>query len=295
MKAESTHVAYSDETQHNVGRFKGIAVVTATASDAAKASEELKAILSTTEINELKWEKLRTARDRIAVIRVIAWLFGKLNCLRVDVLTWDIEDPRHKIERRDDVANLQRMFYHLMNNALRRYPSGSTWKLYPDEQDSVEWGNVHDILDGAGTRSRFRKNPDGLTFRVRFEKDFRVVQILPSKSHSEPLIQVADILAGMSAFSRAHIGTYRDWQRHQSGQKNFFVTEEPTFSGGEREKCAVLSEFKHHCHKCSLPISLDSTAGLETRNPRTALNFWHYKPQWEADKAPTRKPGHRKC
>jgi hypothetical protein len=55
-------------------------------------------------------------------------------------------------------------------------------------------------VDGAGTRSRFQKT-GALTFRLRFEKDFRVVQIVPSKSGVEPLIQVADLLAGMAAFS----------------------------------------------------------------------------------------------
>ena len=120
MVIEVTHVAYSDETNHNVGRFKGIAVLTASTNHATQASEEVKAILATANVNELKWEKLRTARDRIAAIQVTEWLCSKLNVLRVDVLTWDIEDPRHRLHGRDDVANLHRMFHHLMNNVLRR-------------------------------------------------------------------------------------------------------------------------------------------------------------------------------
>jgi hypothetical protein len=115
MVVEVTHVAYSDETHHNVGRFKGIGVVTATIDHAAQASEEVKVILATANVRELKWEKLRTARDRLAAIRVTDWLFSRINVLRVDVLTWDIEDPRHKLRGRDDVANLHRMYYHLMN------------------------------------------------------------------------------------------------------------------------------------------------------------------------------------
>jgi hypothetical protein len=285
---EVTHVAYSDETHHNFGRFKGIGVVTAAIDHATQACEEVRTILTASNIKELKWEKLRTARDRIAAIRITDWFFSKINVLRVDVLTWDIEDPRHRLQSRDDVANLHRMYHHLMNNVLRRYPSGCTWKLYPDEQDSIDWDRVHDFLDGAGMRSRFQKNVDALTYRMRFEKDFRVVQIVPSKSEVEPLIQVADLLAGMAAFSRTHIATYRRWKDRESGQGNFFEAEEQTFSGGEREKCAVLSDFRHRCHGYALLVSLNSTNGLQTRDPRIALNFWHYEPQREADKAPTR-------
>jgi len=288
MVAEATHSAYSDETHHNVGRFKGIGVVTAANDVAMQASGEVKAILAAANVRELKWEKLRTARDRNAAIHVADWLFGKLNLLRVDVLTWDIEDPRHRLRGRDDVANLHRMYHHLMNNVLRRYPSGCTWKLYPDEQESIDWERIHDFLDGAGTKSRFRHNVGMLTYRLRFEKDFRVVQIVPSKSEGEPLIQVADLLAGMAAFSRTHIETYRRWEERESGQANLFEKEERTFSGGEREKCAFLSEFRHRCHRCALPVSLNSTSGLRTRDPRTALNFWHYEPQRQGDKAPTR-------
>jgi hypothetical protein len=117
MVVEGTHVAYSDETHHSVGRFKGIGVVTATLDVATRASEEVRAILATANVSEMKWEKLRTARDRAAAIQVAEWLFGKLTALRVDVLTWDIEDPRHR--GRDDVANLHRMYHHLMKNVLR--------------------------------------------------------------------------------------------------------------------------------------------------------------------------------
>jgi hypothetical protein len=86
MVAEITHVAYSDETHHNVGRFKGIGVVTAPIDHATQASEEVKAILATANVSELKWEKLRTARDRIAAVRVADWLFSKIAVLRFDVL-----------------------------------------------------------------------------------------------------------------------------------------------------------------------------------------------------------------
>lgn len=56
-----------------------------------------------------------------------------------------------------------------------------------------------------------------------------------------------------------------------SGQESLFEKEEQTFSGGEREKCAVLSDFRHRCHKCALPVSLDSTGGRS--KDESLINF----------------------
>jgi hypothetical protein len=78
MVVEVTHVAYSDETHHNVGRFKGISVVTAALDVATRASEEVRAILATANVSEMKWENLRTAGDRAAAIQVAEWLFSTL-------------------------------------------------------------------------------------------------------------------------------------------------------------------------------------------------------------------------
>jgi hypothetical protein len=83
-----------------------------------------------------------------------------------------------------------------------------------------------------------------LTHRLCFEKDFRAVQIVPSKSEVEPLIQVADLLTAMAAFSRTHIETYRRWKERESGRENLLEKEEQPLTVGEREKCAVLSGFR---------------------------------------------------
>jgi hypothetical protein len=70
------------------------------------------------------------------------------------------------------------------------------------------------------------------------------VQIVPSKSEVEPLIQVADLLTAMAAFSRTHIETYRRWKERESGRENLLEKEEQPLTVGEREKCAVLSGFR---------------------------------------------------
>lgn len=290
MSVEASHHAYSDETHHNFGRFKGIAVISASLDEATLASREVGTLLAEVNLSELKWEKLRTARDRVGALKIAELFFRKLDVLRADILTWDIEDSRHRLHGRDDVENMHRMYHHLLKDVLRkRWPTGAKWRLYPDQQDSIDWERVHDILDNAGTVAQFQSElSKPLTFRLQLKRDFSVVQVVPSQSHVEPLIQLADLMAGMAAFSRTHIDTYRAWKRQASGQTSLFDLPIEKFSRGEQEKCAFLANFKDRCRKLGLSVSLNSTNGLRTHDQRGALNFWHYEPQRQSDKAPTR-------
>ena len=283
-----THVAYSDESHHNVGRYRCIGVVTAPLAVATEVASEVRAMLTVGGVRELKWEKVRTARERFAALRVADCLFSKLNVLRADVLTWDTEDSRHQVRSRDDVANLHRMYHHLFRTVLRRrWPTGSTWRLYPDEQDSMDWNSIHDILSAVSmTTSLQRSIGEQHSLKLSLRTHYRIMQIVPSRSEDEPLIQIADLLAGMSAFSRTHFDEFREWSEDSAGQSPLFQHAAPSFSTGMKEKCAVLSEF----HRRS---RLNSSRGLTTRNPKCSLNFWPYVPQRASDKAPQKRLARR--
>jgi hypothetical protein len=285
-----THVAHSDETHHNVGRYRGIAVVTAPLDIAATATTELKAVLEKASVREFKWHKLRTARNRFAALHVADWLFDNLDKVRADVLTWDTEDRRHCIQGRDDTANLHRMYHHVFKNVfIQRWPSGCVWRLHPDEQTSMNWQQVHEFLQRVSTTSHLQREiGETHRFSVVLKTKFRICQIVPCCSEAEPLIQLADLLAGLSAFSQTHFDQFQEWQSSSCGQDDLFGRSHAPYSRGEQEKFAVLSEFHLRCKQHGLGISLNSSRGLLTRNPKVHLNFWPYMSQHEDDKAPTR-------
>jgi hypothetical protein len=58
------------------GDSRGSAFVTTALDVATRASEEVRAILATANVIEMKWENLRTAGDRAAAIQVAEWLFS---------------------------------------------------------------------------------------------------------------------------------------------------------------------------------------------------------------------------
>lgn len=277
----SDHIAYADETQHNTGRYRGIGLVTLSIADVYRVNEDLLRILCESSVSEFKWNKLRTARERFAAIKILKYITDRARdgLLRVDVLTWDIEDSRHKIQRRSDVRNLRRMYYFLFKYVLsERWLDENVWKICPDENSALPWSHL----------GYFTEITDWNTGNLIAE--IKIAEIIPSKSHQEPLIQVADLFAGLAVFSRNSYDTYEKWLCNVSlsGCTPAISLEEtmPKFSRSEEERCKVLSLFNEYCKGNRIGVSLKQRRGLRTFNPARPINFWWYEPQTIDDIAP---------
>ena len=294
--SDPTHIAYADETHYNTGQYRGIALVSLKYENAAGLNSELQNILQGSGITEFKWHKLDNARYRFAALKMLDYAVRHTcaKIVRADMLTWDIEDSRHRITGRDDIANLQRMYYHLLKNVLRtRWPADSIWRLCPDEQAAMKWNEVKDFLDMTSTQVDVRR--DLFTqgkFRLRLRQEFDIEQITPCKSHQEPLIQLADLCAGLAAYSRSSYDIYEQWKRSSSQQVRLFATTEqespPELSNSDHARCQVLAEFDGMCKKQRLGVSLKTDHGLRTFGPINPINFWWYEPQHEGEKAPVK-------
>jgi hypothetical protein len=295
-KMNATHIAYSDESYQTASRYRSIAVVTLRATDESAITQSFVEILQGSGISEFKWEKLRQARERFAALKMLDKTIDLAiqKRLRVDVLIWDTHDSRHQVPGRDDVANLQRMYYHLFRNVLQyRWPSESTWRLYPDENTALKWATVQDFLDAAGTGFRIEGNLFEGGFRLRLERDFSVLEIVETCSAKTPLCQLADLFAGLGAYSHSAYEKYESWLRIQSGQMTLNLglgNGEVKLSNRDRERCKVMKYLDDQCKKHKLGVGLKSSRGFRTYNPkRSPVNFWLYEPQHPDDKAPVRE------
>ena len=212
--------------------------------------------------------------------------------LRVDTLIWDTQDSRHQIRGRDDVANLQRMYYHLFKNVLqRRWPTGSTWQLYPDENTALDWTTVQDYLDAAGLDIKVNGGLFEGGFRLRLARDFSVSRICEACSSDTPLCQLSDLFAGLGAFSYSAYRRYERWLKIQCGQMPLelgFDDDELDLSGSDRERFTIMKYLDEQCKQLKLRVGLKSSKGFKTRDPRLPINFWLYEPQHPDDKAPVK-------
>ena len=269
---QPTHVAYADESFHNTGRYRSIAIVTLSIVDSRNANKTLQCTMRKSGVGEFKWSKLKSARNRFAALKlldhVIEWVMK--GGLRVDTLTWDIEDSRHSIAQRSDIRNLRRMYYFLFRNVLaRRWPGDCVWELRPDETSFR-----------ASSHLGYLGNPDELNEDTSRVKVCRVIEV---NSDQEPLVQIADFFAGIACYSRTSYASYEKWSRASLGSQNNVAVD---ISNSDRERCQVLDYLYRRCKDHKLGVSLESARGLRTRDPRRPINFWWYEPQGSYDKAP---------
>jgi hypothetical protein len=265
-------LAYADESSQNLGRYRSIALVTLNSADATPITALLQRCLSKSNIREFKWNTVRTAQRRFAAIHLLglALRLAANRRLRIDVLTWDTADSRHAIPGRDDVANLQRIYYHLFKNVFRlRWPHGYSWQLFPDENTAIDWPTVADFLiDKGQVFERIGVSPSGHGYRFISRLYFALDSIEQLDSKECLGIQLADLFAGIGAYS---------WNRHTAKQSN-----------SSMEKDAVLAALVSLCKDYSLGVGLGSSTGLWSLSPNRAVNFWLYEPQHPMDLAPRR-------
>ncbi len=292
MSTEVTHIGFADESHWNTGRYRSLGLVTMSAEACDRLNDELTQLLHESGVGEFKWRNLNGAKERFAALKMCDWTIKVAlgGTLRVDVLIWDTQDSRHNIVQRDDIANLQRMYYHVFHNVLRsRWLNDARWRLCPDEHTALDWKTVKDYLNNVSVtfeaeRSFFTNGKPHTTPR----RNFIVQDIHPVSSCEWSLVQLADFFAGLAVFSYKNFGEYQKWLKNKSLQTSLFdeADASATSSGASRERFAVLKKFNEMCKQKKLRVSLESKRGLRTFGPQNPINFWMYEPQHPEDKAP---------
>lgn len=296
------YVVFSDESSYTQGRFRSIAAVSLPCGspnciDAISA--ELGRVLNCSGNGELKWRNVgrggrnNVGRANAAVDFVISSLSRKL---RLDVVTWDIEDSRHSVEERDDPANYCRMYFHLHRSLMMRRESGACWHLHPDELSIVDWDTIHDCLNSSSTWYQ-----RGRAGQVIFEsedarwiaphiKSFRQVN-----SAQTPFVQLADLFAGMAAYTRTNPEIIQALlaKEKEESQPSLFPADMPAYSMSktDRGRFRVISHLNQSCKRCRLGVSLGTKGYFCTYDPQNPINFWHYTPLHPRDRAPSRNWG----
>ncbi|MDK1119385.1 MAG: DUF3800 domain-containing protein [Anaerolineae bacterium] len=288
-----THLAFADETQFNVRRYRGIAMISLQIGFAKTAIQELRKLLDSSDLVEFKWVNLRGARERFDALKMVDFAIAKCleNLIRIDVLSWDTHDTRHNVYKRDDLVNLGLMYYQLSRNVFRkRWPDNSKWKIQPDQNSAIDWETLKETLQASQKLAmQLGPLPDGID---RITIDFDLLSIFPCDSKQEPLVQLADLFVGMAVYSRQNYQIYEQWEQDVYGQLSFPHEFEDTvkLSNADYERCLVLQKFDKLCKARKMGVSLRNRSGLWTPRPNNPINFWWYEPQHPDETAPVRAP-----
>ena len=288
---EVTHVGYSDESHWNQGQYRTIGLFSSEAGPARDLETATSKVLASKDIKELAWKGLRTD-NTISVAEELCGLVVDRVCsgdMRIDVLIWDIADSRHAIRRRDDTANLARMYYHLITNVRdRKWPAGLLWQIHVDQRTDMDWQDLENYLQH---RSRRKRTTSQLLMHREFATTQSGVSLKSVKSIENPLVQIADLFAGLAAFSWNQHREYEQWKLKEPGQLGFdFLDDTPQLqlSSGERYKNRALRYLDDTARKMHIRIRDSFSSGLQTNDPISPISFWLYRPQRKEDKAPQR-------
>jgi hypothetical protein len=284
--ATPSHLAFTDESNWNTGRFRAVAAVSLPAAQHGQLTRDVAQIALRERLTELKWNRVGSDDRATRVAKaVFEWLANAAATQRVrlDVLTWDVQDSRHDVVGRDDRENLARMYHHLLVHVCQRWQSRS-WSIHPDEGSPVRWWELEFTVPTA-----YRKKSEAkkrLPLWLGAASGIRV-RVEPRDSKNDLLIQVADLAAGAVCFSRTKFAP--QVLNQSRGQMSFsFSGDGPKASKSDQARWGVLLAFTDACRKHKMGVSLDSTGGLKTRSPKRPINFWWWTPQGDYDKAPRR-------
>jgi hypothetical protein len=285
-----THVAFSDDSNHSSKLFRSLCLVSLTNDNYNYLLPSLKKILRESGVlKEFKWSKVRNAKYRFAAEKIIRFIFTHQDKLRIDTIIWNMDDSRHNnVISINNEENLVRMYYHLFSCVTsKRWPTRNvSWVWYPDIQSSVNW----DLLGDCIVNKKHSCLADIFNPHHNFNQ-VSIKNINPSKSHDFYFIQVADLFAGIGAYSFGEFSNYEIWEISNSPQTDLFKSNltDMTFSPSQEEKFNTIKLLNNMCKSNKLSVALDSTKGFKSHNPKAFLNFWTYEPQHDMDKAPKRQ------
>lgn len=289
---------FSDESSSKSKRYNSICAISGKSSIIDQLLNNLKKILTKHGIKEVKFSEIKTHKSKIECAKEFflkAIEYASNNQLRIDVIIWDLQDSRHSIPGRDDEENFKRIYFHLLRHIVE------SWKVfncnfYPDERSTF---NYNEIIDYLNSTKYPRKEPFIIKMFKEEKIKFNFCEIIPQKSENNPLVQLADLFAGFACFSKENADIFKKWKSKIEKEKY------PSLFGdfGEREedeketiknRFEIIELIKSECKKCGIKVSLNTNNYLKTFDPNERINFWHYEPQGEYDKAPIKKSRNRK-
>lgn len=289
---QSKHYIFSDESGWDSdNQYGSLAKISGTYSDTLELHKVLNEILNQYSKNEIKFKDINNHKTKQIANEFIKTSFNFLitSKIKIHVIVWDKHDSRHQVQNRCDVENLKRMYYHNMKSLLKSWNTKTNWHFYPDEFTAIDWHN--DIVKYIENTRLYPENDIQLKLFEVFENvkfpTISGVKELDSKQF--PIIQLADLYAGLVRTSRMESENFSKWcfKENKKHQPSLFEeTVDVHVSNSLRPKFEVMHEFREKSKVYKLGVNFSESRYFKTFNNKRNLVIWHYEPQSEFDKAP---------
>lgn len=281
-------VIFSDESgQDNANRYAAICAVSGMRENLLKIHNDLKQVLDKHQVSELKFKgikggaKLKAGKEFLKV--GLNYIADKK--IKIHILIWDKHDDRHKISNRCDIENLKRMYYKVIKEVNKDWQYIENWDFYPDEFTAIDWNN--DIVKYLGNTKHYKETE---LFKQVSKYSFPAYQKTLEKDSKIMLnIQLADLFAGIVRNSRTNSMEFQQLIHNKRAQYSLFPVEKIKISTNLLPKLELMHYFKEEASSYSLGIGFSQSKYFDTYNKKSNIFIWHYRPQSQYDKAPTKK------
>jgi hypothetical protein len=255
MTSDAGWAIYSDESSYNYGAVRGVCAVSLRVDDSARLGEELASLLRTSSVRELKWEKVRTARMAFAAKKALTWALDHAldGELWIETVTWEVSSAAASRARRPTLTQLHSAYTALLSSVIARHSQraeqSQDWRIVPDEQSAIPWTRIQEALP-------------------------QTTSIMPARSEPQPLIQLADVFAGLAVFSRAAYDAYERWLCVRGRDQDVRATTiaEGVY-GSQAYRFVLLDEFYTAGVRRLPGISLQTRRGLYTWRAGAPIQF----------------------
>lgn len=286
MDEDKVLQAYSDESGINVGdKYTSVSVVSGEAEVLNCLRDKLGKTLRDKKVDEVKFSEIKRYESPVtkAAINFIECTvndFAIYNRVRVDTITTDNECLASDNYDYGNKPELERMYCCVLANIVRRWRS-TKWGFYPDMNSKVDWSEIVSYLNKTRLRKRIEK-PVLIKLMLDENPEFEFSEVKQVDSVEEPLVQLADLFAGMAKFSHdskeydVNCAEWLSGSKYEKQGELIKLMRQNSWNIPRRVECRyrVIGRMVSICHRHSLYVSLNSENHLRTWRPKNPINFW---------------------
>jgi hypothetical protein len=285
MREGKVFEAYSDESGINVGdRYTSVSVVSGEAETLNYLRDRLGETLRYKNVDEVKfsnitrygWPVTEAAADFVGCAVNDCAIYNRV---RIDTITTDNGCLNGGDYDSGSDPDLEGMYYHVLSNVGRRWGC-MKWDFYPDENSGVNWSGIVSRLNMTSMLTA-EGNKEGFIGRTDEHAQFQFSEVEELDSVGEPLVQLADLFAGMARFSHEDNGGCAEWvARGDERQGKLFPSmawDKGNITRSKECRYRLIGKLYSLCRRHRLYVSLRSGKHLRTLRPQSPINFWDYR------------------
>jgi len=288
-----THYAFADESSYTTDNNYGAISILNFRKEIKTPLEDAILPLLADIPNEYKWSNFQNPCYLNVSKNVFDILFqyAGQGDLRIDTIIWDNKDAAHKRNLTNTGEKLSILYYIRLRDMLaNRWGSNTRWMILVDEQRQINWEELKQYLQYY-SMVKNQKTLLGMDYDLAWHREhrclFSIEDLTPVKSCDNHFIQIADLFAGMAAYSHNYSDQILTWldsdsRRHYENniaQPAFEFLEELKLDPKYIHRNKFIKYVYLKCKKRKYGVSIRNKKGLHTFQPKHPFNFFYAGPE----------------